>query len=166
MLLHIAKFQSTSSFSSIHLSTLSSRFRCSRTFSLASLRSRPALHFYSTSTKKPSLFSKYYDQFRSKPSSYVISFLLLHEITAIVPIPLVYLALDYTGIQVPLPENMLQEGNKRINAMLRYFGFSEVEQGSRVAFLAASSYGIVKVCIERLWAIFRKRLLRLFSPRC
>src|SRR5437763_5154806 len=64
---------------------------------------------------------KYAQQFRSKPASYLFSFAILHEITAVIPIPIIYFVLDITGLQVPFPQQVLDEGNKFINRVVTYY---------------------------------------------
>ncbi|RHZ54055.1 hypothetical protein Glove_431g26 [Diversispora epigaea] len=88
--------------------------------------------------------SKYVLQFRSKPTSYIISFLILHEITAIIPIPIFYICLSSTGIKIPFPQKILDEGNKYINRVVVHYGYEPFEDGSRVALNLATSYTIVK----------------------
>lgn len=88
---------------------------------------------------------KHAAHFRSKPGSYIISFAILHELTAIIPIPLVYIFLSTTGIQIPFPQQVLDEGNKFINKVVTYYGYPPFENGSRVALNAATSYAVVKV---------------------
>jgi len=69
----------------------------------------------------------------------------LHELTAIVPIPLVYIFLSSTGVQIPFPQQVLDEGNKFINKVVTYYGYPPFENGSRIALNAATSYAVVKV---------------------
>src|SRR5436190_4211776 len=88
---------------------------------------------------------KHAAQFRSKPGSHIISFAILHELTAIIPIPLVYIFLSATGIQIPFPQQVLDEGNKFINKVVTYYNYPPFENGSRVALNAATSYAVVKV---------------------
>jgi hypothetical protein len=88
---------------------------------------------------------KHAANFRSKPGSYIVSFAILHELTAIVPIPLVYIFLSSTGIQIPIPQLALDEGNKFINKVVTYYGYPPLENGSRIALNAATSYAVVKV---------------------
>nr|CAG8438477.1 15364_t:CDS:2 [Entrophospora candida]CAG8464390.1 10039_t:CDS:2 [Entrophospora candida] len=87
---------------------------------------------------------KYAQQFRSKPASYLFTFAFLHEITAVIPIPIVYIALDTTGLQVPFPQQILDEGNRFINRVVTYYGYEPLENGSKVALNLATSYAIVK----------------------
>lgn len=88
---------------------------------------------------------KHAADFRSKPGSYIVSFAILHELTAIVPIPLVYIFLSSTGIQIPFPQQALDEGNKFINKVVTYYGYPPFNNGSRIALNAATSYAVVKV---------------------
>ncbi|KAG9299598.1 hypothetical protein G9A89_020769 [Geosiphon pyriformis] len=90
---------------------------------------------------------KYAARFRSKPASYIFSFALLHEITAIIPIPIVYIFLDRTGVNIPFPEKMMDDGNRFINKVVNYYGWKGFENGSRVAINAATSYAIVKILL-------------------
>jgi len=102
----------------------------------------------SSSTNKTATLKgwrKHAAHFRSKPGSYIVSFAILHELTAIVPIPLVYIFLSSTGIQIPFPQQVLDEGNKFINKVVTYYGYPPFENGSRVALNAATSYAVVKV---------------------
>lgn len=106
--------------------------------------STPDSNLYNRLIKNKKL-SKYVRQFRSKPTSYIVSFLILHEVTAIVPIPIFYLLLSSTGIRVPFPQRVLDEGNKFINRVMVYYGYEPFEDGSRAALNFATSYAIVKV---------------------
>ncbi|KAI9146592.1 hypothetical protein BKA69DRAFT_1014053, partial [Paraphysoderma sedebokerense] len=72
------------------------------------------------------------------------AFAILHEITAIVPLPLIYFFLDATNISVPIPESAIAEGNKYINRVLTYFKFEPLEEGSKALLNATTSYAIVK----------------------
>ncbi|CAG8489189.1 8724_t:CDS:2 [Scutellospora calospora] len=87
---------------------------------------------------------KYALQFRSKPTTYIISFAVLHELTAIVPIPIIYVFLSKTNIEIPFPQQALDEGNKFINRIVIYYGYSPFENGSRKLLNFATSYAIVK----------------------
>ncbi len=100
---------------------------------------------FSTQTETLKGWRKHAAQFRSKPGSYIISFAILHELTAIIPIPLVYIFLSNTGIQIPFSQQVLDEGNKFINKVVTYYGYPPFENGSRIALNAATSYAVVKV---------------------
>ncbi|CAI2164113.1 5463_t:CDS:2 [Funneliformis geosporum] len=98
----------------------------------------------STQTETLKGWRKYAAQFRSKPGSYITSFAILHELTAIIPIPLVYIFLSATGIQIPFPQQILDEGNKFINKAVIYYGYPPFKNGSKIALNAATSYAVVK----------------------
>ncbi|KAJ9087312.1 hypothetical protein DSO57_1034516 [Entomophthora muscae] len=44
-------------------------------------------------------FSSYYNEFKTSPGSHLTSFLILHEITAILPLGAIFLFLQYSGLQ-------------------------------------------------------------------
>ncbi|KAL7753067.1 hypothetical protein RI367_001519 [Sorochytrium milnesiophthora] len=71
------------------------------------------------------------------------AFLLLHEVTAIVPLPIVYYTLSYTGLQLPIPESILEESNARIARVVKRYGW-QVEPDSQVMVNLVTTYGIVK----------------------
>ncbi|RIA92455.1 hypothetical protein C1645_691691 [Glomus cerebriforme] len=113
--------------------------------SFLSCRKLTASSFSSTSqTETLKGWRKHAAHFRSKPGSYIVSFAILHELTAIVPIPLVYVFLSTTDIQIPFPQQVLDEGNKFINKVVTYYGYPPFENGSRVALNAATSYAVIK----------------------
>ncbi|CAG8661465.1 5456_t:CDS:2, partial [Acaulospora morrowiae] len=87
---------------------------------------------------------KYANQFRTKPTSHIVSFLILHELTAIIPIPIIYVFLSTTGIEIPFSQSVLDEGNEFINRVVVYYGYEPFENGSRVALNLVTSYAIVK----------------------
>ncbi|KAG0241677.1 hypothetical protein BGW41_005552 [Actinomortierella wolfii] len=102
-----------------------------------------------TTTAKPVArgFRKYAAQFRDKPASHFISFAILHEITAIVPLPLVYFGLTYTETKIPFPEQALEEGNKFVGRVAKYYGWNidpSTTDGARMMLNMASSYALVK----------------------
>lgn len=88
---------------------------------------------------------KYAQQFRDKPASYMTSFAILHEVTAIVPLPLVYYALDYSEVRVPVPEQAVAEGNRIMSKIRTRYGFEPLPADSRVMVNLATSYAVVKV---------------------
>lgn len=104
----------------------------------------------STSTEgaksKISKFKKYAEQFKDKPASHLISFGILHEITAVVPLPIVYFALAETGVKIPFPDQAIEEGNKFVQRVVKYYGWNlEGADGGRVMLNMATSYAVVKV---------------------
>lgn len=90
-------------------------------------------------------FKKYAQQFRDKPASYMTTFAALHEITAIVPLPLVYYGLEYSGVQVPVPEEAIAEGNRIMSKLRSRYGFDPIDPDSRLMVNLATSYAVVKV---------------------
>lgn len=88
---------------------------------------------------------KYAQQFRDKPASYMTTFAILHEVTAIVPLPIVYYALDYSEIRVPVPEQAVAEGNRMMSKLRTRYGFEPLPADSQVMVNLATSYAVVKV---------------------
>ena len=79
-----------------------------------------------TSTPQATPSSKwtqyYYKRFRDAPGSYLVSFGLLHEITAIVPLPLFYYALQYSQVDLPaLPQVYLDTGKEFVEKLQRRY---------------------------------------------
>ncbi|KAF9928190.1 hypothetical protein BGZ67_007098 [Mortierella alpina] len=96
--------------------------------------------------RKLSRFRQYAEQFKNKPASHLLSFGILHEITAVVPLPIVYFALAETGLKIPFPEQAMEEGNKFVGRVAKYYGWSlEGADGARVMLNMATSYAVVKV---------------------
>lgn len=96
--------------------------------------------------KKLSKFRQYAEQFKNKPASHLISFGILHEITAIIPLPIVYFALIETGVKIPFPEQAIEEGNRFVGRVAKYYGWDlEGAEGARTMLNMATSYAVVKV---------------------
>jgi len=95
---------------------------------------------------KLSKFRQYAEQFKNKPASHLISFGILHEITAVVPLPIVYFALVETGVKIPFPEQAMEEGNRFVQRVAKYYGWNlEGADGARMMLNMATSYAVVKV---------------------
>ncbi|KAF9949470.1 hypothetical protein BGZ72_008768 [Mortierella alpina] len=101
-----------------------------------------------SSEHKTSRFRQYAEQFKNKPASHLLSFGILHEITAVVPLPIVYFVLAETGIKIPFPEQAMEEGNKFVGRVAKYYGWSlEGADGARVMLNMATSYAVVKALL-------------------
>jgi hypothetical protein len=103
------------------------------------------IRFYSQTAPKLRGWRKYAHQFRDKPASYVTSFAILHEVTAIVPLPLVYYFLDYTQVSFPVPEDAIAEGNRVVSKMRTKYGYEALDPNSRAMVNMVASYAVVKV---------------------
>ncbi|RUP10417.1 hypothetical protein BC936DRAFT_140012 [Jimgerdemannia flammicorona] len=134
----------------------------------------PRLRTYTTTpqppppstTPPPTLkgWRKYAWQFRNKPASYVASFAILHELTAVLPIPLVYLFLDRTGVRIPIPEDAIAEGNRIVSKMRVRYGYEPLDPQNRVMVNLATSYAVVKVLMPARIAL-SVALTPLFAER-
>ncbi|KAG2237774.1 hypothetical protein BDF21DRAFT_462068 [Thamnidium elegans] len=104
---------------------------------------------YTTTTTRPALtgYRKYVQQFKSKPGSYMTSFAILHELTAVAPFPFIYLALDNSSLKMPFPENIVSEGNKFINKARVYYKYPPLESDNRVMVNLVTTYCIVKALL-------------------
>ncbi|KAG2220543.1 hypothetical protein INT45_004149 [Circinella minor] len=94
-----------------------------------------------------STWKKYAEQFRNKPASYLTSFAILHEITAIIPLPIVYYTLDFCDIRIPVPEQAVAEGNRIMSKVRTRYGYEPLEADSRVMVNLATSYAVVKAML-------------------
>lgn len=91
---------------------------------------------------------KYAKQFQDKPFSHIASFAVLHEITAIIPIPIVYLLLDWFNFKLPfIPDVVVSEGNRIMSSIRTRYGFPPLDANSRVAINLATAYAVVKIAM-------------------
>ncbi|KAI8821648.1 uncharacterized protein EV422DRAFT_489697, partial [Fimicolochytrium jonesii] len=91
---------------------------------------------------------KYAHQFRNHPASHLVSFALLHELTAVIPLPLIYFLLSTTELPIPFPDDILADGNRRMGKMLKYFGVGEgIREDSKAMLYMATSYAVVKAAM-------------------
>ncbi|KAI8620864.1 hypothetical protein BC830DRAFT_1097004 [Chytriomyces sp. MP71] len=64
---------------------------------------------------------------KSAPASHVTSFVILHELTAVVPLPIIYYTLQTTGLQVPVPQDVLEESEKRMEKLFKRYGWIDAD---------------------------------------
>jgi len=73
----------------------------------------------------------------------------LHEITAIVPLPIIYYTIHTLDLSVPIPASFnayVEQGNVRMRKMVKYFGFDlDINDDSKVMLELATAYAIVKM---------------------
>ncbi|KAG0325250.1 hypothetical protein BGZ99_000905 [Dissophora globulifera] len=94
---------------------------------------------------KLSKFKQYAEQFKNKPASHLIAFGILHEITAVVPLPIVYFTLVETGVKIPFPDQAMEEANRSVARVAKYYGWDlEGTEGAKVMLNMATSYALVK----------------------
>lgn len=93
------------------------------------------------------LLRKYLTKFQNAPASHLTAFLVLHEITAILPIPLVFYALQHSQwtSSFDLSEELLKKGDRFIGKVRGYVGLKPLESGSQTAVNLATAYALVKV---------------------
>ncbi|KAG5461642.1 MAG: hypothetical protein BJ554DRAFT_6132 [Olpidium bornovanus] len=116
---------------------------------------------------------KYAAEFRGAPGSHVVAFAVLHELTAVLPLPVVYLSLQ--ALDPPLPPRLLAlvsgdaaaEAERRGRKALAAFGFDVSSPApdsggeparagaSKCVLHAAAAYALVKAAMPlRLAACF------------
>ncbi|KAI8097166.1 uncharacterized protein BX664DRAFT_325700 [Halteromyces radiatus] len=110
------------------------------------IKTLPIRRTYTTTTPLKG-WRKYADQFKHKPASYLTTFAILHELTAIIPFPLVYYGLSWSSLKVPVPEQAVNEGNRIVNKVRVRYGFTPLEPDSRVMINLATTYAIVKIML-------------------
>ncbi|KAJ3370136.1 hypothetical protein GGF31_004755 [Allomyces arbusculus] len=103
----------------------------------------------SSSTPPPLTgWRKYAVEFKQKPGSHLTgtaakTFLVLHELTAVVPLPIVYYGLTWAGLSVPVPDSLLEESNAKIRRVIKYYGW-DIEPNSQAMVNMVAAYAIVK----------------------
>ncbi|KAJ2782852.1 hypothetical protein GGI15_002779 [Coemansia interrupta] len=114
--------------------------------SVALLAPRRALHTGQPPGDTPARgWRKHLSAFRHRPASHVTAFALLHELTAVAPLALVYYALAYLQPTLPLPADLLAEGNRRVSRVRAYLGYPPLDEHSPVLAHLAASYAVVKL---------------------
>ncbi|KAF1806103.1 hypothetical protein FB192DRAFT_1265003, partial [Mucor lusitanicus] len=92
-------------------------------------------------------YRKYAQQFKSKPGSYMTTFAILHELTAVAPFPFIYWALEASSVKIPFPDSVVSEGNRFINKARVYYGYEPLEPENRVMMNLVTTYCIVKALL-------------------
>ncbi|KAK9693431.1 hypothetical protein K7432_013932 [Basidiobolus ranarum] len=119
------------------------------------LRSAATTTFSTSEVNAAKGWRKYADQFRSKPVSHIVSFAILHEITAVIPVVGVYYFLDITGMRIPIPQIALEHSNKILSKLRGRVGLEPLSSDSRAVVNLAASYAIVKAIMPlRIAACF------------
>ncbi|KAH6562785.1 hypothetical protein BASA50_009797 [Batrachochytrium salamandrivorans] len=100
-------------------------------------------------------------QLKDAPASHITAFAVLHEATALLPLPLIYWVLSATDIRIPFPQEVLAEGNRRMARMMQLMSLSPplqeddstlpqervsvFQDDSQFMLHVATAYAIVKV---------------------
>ncbi|KAI8898120.1 hypothetical protein BC833DRAFT_591112 [Globomyces pollinis-pini] len=91
---------------------------------------------------------------KNAPLSHLLAFGLLHEITAILPLPIAYYSLKYSELPYPIPDHLLDEANRRINKLISYSGWDTDLINDRHFMLnCLGAYAIVKAAMPLRIAI-------------
>ncbi|KAI8968222.1 hypothetical protein BDF20DRAFT_803335, partial [Mycotypha africana] len=101
-----------------------------------------------TTTTKLTGYRKYAQQFKNKPGSYMTTFAILHELTAVAPFPFIYYALDsFPMLKIPFPDTIVSEGNRYMNKVRVHYGYEPLEPDNRVMMNLVTAYCIVKALL-------------------
>ncbi|KAJ3075626.1 hypothetical protein HDU98_003922 [Podochytrium sp. JEL0797] len=87
---------------------------------------------------------------RTAPASHLTAFLLLHELTALLPLPAIYYTLQSTNLHVPIPQDVMQQAELKIDKVMTRYGWGRPDpnggvEKTRMVMDMATSYAFVKV---------------------
>jgi hypothetical protein len=92
-----------------------------------------------------SMWKEALKSFKSKPVSHLSSFLILHEASALIPIPIIYLGLSSFDARIPFPSDLLVMANEKVSKLLLFFKFPSIESDSQALLHWATAYLVVKL---------------------
>ncbi|KAJ3204260.1 hypothetical protein HDU82_005949, partial [Entophlyctis luteolus] len=94
-------------------------------------------------------------QLKTSPGSHLTAFLVLHELTAVLPLPILYYSLRATELQVPVPQTVMEKAEIAMDKVIRRYGWSDgpavnddggvVVAKTRMLVDLATAYAIVKL---------------------
>ena len=121
--------------------------------------------FSTTSKLSARGWRKYLHLLKERPASHLTAFAILHELTAILPFPLIYFPLKWfqLGEYLPLPMKYIQgqisssssfvqylslsEGNRRVNRFRTRYGYEPLDESSLFFVNLSLTYALVKVLL-------------------
>ncbi|KAG0812913.1 hypothetical protein G6F33_003276 [Rhizopus arrhizus] len=103
--------------------------------------------YLTTATTQTSRYQKYIQQFKNKPGSYLTSFAILHELTAVAPFPVIYYALEASSVKIPFSDSFVEEGNKFVNKVRIHYGYEPLEADNQTMIHLVTTYCIVKALL-------------------
>lgn len=120
-----------------------------RGYYVAPLPSGRRMQSGEATANRQTFFQRYKQLLRAQPASHLTSFLVLHEITAVLPLPLIFYALHNSDIawDTIFPKDWLEKGDVRMRKTFKALGLPDIEEGSKAALNAAATYGIVKAAM-------------------
>lgn len=107
---------------------------------------QPSKKYAETPQKQPSRFQQTIQSLRKQPASHLTSFLVLHELTAILPLPVLFLALSSLP-DLGLSSFFSDSGESAAKSIARMFGAEGLEVGGQVMVNLATSYALVKAAL-------------------
>lgn len=111
----------------------------------------------------PKFLRPYTTSFINAPFSHVVSFVVLHEITAIVPLVGIWWYLHKYQVHLPidLPSWAIDKGTKVIDSSLKKFDFTSFTLNDKFTFVTEGAYAFV---IVKLLLPFRVAFSLVFMP--
>ncbi|KAG1048811.1 hypothetical protein G6F43_008827 [Rhizopus delemar] len=103
--------------------------------------------YLTTATTQTSRYQKYIQQFKNKPGSYLTSFAILHELTAVAPFPVIYYALEASSVKIPFSDSFVEEGNKFVNKVRIHYGYEPLEADNQTMIHLVTTYCVVKALL-------------------
>ncbi|OMJ21612.1 hypothetical protein AYI70_g3373 [Smittium culicis] len=99
----------------------------------------------SAGAKELTGWRKYKKRFQDKPGSHLASFIILHELTAIVPLFALFYLMQTFDFDFHIPQEILDSGDRYISKILEYFGLeNSITKGSKSFVYMLTSYAIIK----------------------
>jgi hypothetical protein len=92
-------------------------------------------------------FKEIVQNLKKSPSSHLISFLILHELTAIIPVLIIFLILNQIEYEVNLESEYLEQGKKFANYFIKKLGLEESENVLKYTFNLTAAYAMVKLAL-------------------
>ncbi|KAK9456995.1 hypothetical protein V1511DRAFT_495915 [Dipodascopsis uninucleata] len=98
-------------------------------------------------SRLPKSFQPYAAPLLQSPGSYIFTFLLLHEVTAVVPLIFLIWLFNVTEWVPPLPESLIETGKQFFENSVDPNGVLSAEESAKMLLRGASAYAIVKASL-------------------
>lgn len=116
--------------------------------------------------RTPKFLHRYFGRVLTAPGSHIVAFLILHEITAIVPLFALWYAFHHYGfIPTGIPDWILGKGIDFVNVLAEKYNWglmAKAADSSRILMEGAAAYSIVKITLP-LRAAFSIMLMPWFA---
>ncbi|KXN67329.1 hypothetical protein CONCODRAFT_80215 [Conidiobolus coronatus NRRL 28638] len=92
-------------------------------------------------------FKEIVQNLKKSPSSHLISFLILHELTAFLPVLIIFLILNQIDYEVNIDSEYLEQGKKYANYFIKKLGLEESENVLKYTLNLTAAYAMVKLAL-------------------